>query len=1484
MKKPRLSGSFNVNATGADSLSTTDLFGEMTFGNSMGSLGPSISYSGQRMEMPGPDGIVVNGSGQRVGVSINGQVYLDDAGNDSLRASISRERYATGPFEDYATGYGIGADIGRFSGDLMKDMNGTTGSASYQFNDGSSLSAYGSDTGEYGINYTKNFADGGEVPERKTFATYQPSPRVDIFAESPEVFAGYLDEMGLPPEERARMEQMYYEKHRTVPLTPREEGRRVGEILPMSWPEGMTGSEALMSGKWEWDVPEAIRSLYDAPAEGANVLGAAAAGVPVSKSKGEEAMTALAPVIMLGEVGGLSAERAIDRAQRRQSDAFFARHQPEYDPQDFVGGRYYHPTAAERAAFEADPMNAPLGQHVYDQNSTTARLMLEAGADPQDVFKAAGHMIPVPLRTALGKDYGYRLVQRVPPELIDEFRPGASAGLPVVRKDMKKYISGEFLVDDPAVGGPAIHVNQRLPKETQERTIAHEQAHGDLNEGSIGLDELGANGALMREDRFNQLAAIDQLMKETKDPAVLSALRRHRDNLRNMTPFEMYHRNPGEMLARLAEGDTSMAVRLTPIEALNPYIRPGTSFAGRVGDATATAILSDTYPLYGALEQVLGVPLAGADVHALVPMDLNKAIISTPDFVPTLTENVVEPVKKYAEGGVVAGAPNRAQAFKENFTPAPEENPYNILNLDPGAFQGALDELGLPPEERKRLEEAYFAKNSPIPMSPREPGRRVGEVLPASWPQGMSGAEALMSGNWEFDAPEFVRGVQDVPAEAVNVVNASVNGFPVDKERANAAMTGLASLITLPAPLRGPMRPNVVSMSGAGERPRGLGDNGGPALDDTPVAPTRTLDPRTGLYSPSYEAAKNLPQDVGTPQQMRAMLLNNGAKEEELVYSGVDRWLKEQPGNVTKQQLQDVLRVATMGDGSTGPMYAPQRLQASGALGNVNNIGYLRDRAAQDLYNNAINERNNRMDSYVRERGYAPVDLSDYNTFRSMSDRVMDMYSRSRGGAEVDGVPLPPASLERSIRVINRLLNWGASFDSPEVQQHIEAIRNNPEYVARPGEIPRYTDEVLGDPDSPVRRYPYRDSLPGDEYMAVMDRLDSMSDADIFEYFGMQPEDIKDAFVPGDTAYGSYAPSGLKDYFEDIYRFNDTGRGVVSEALSEGRGLFRNPHFADTPGGTADVMFHVRGGHLNTPEGPALHIAEVQSDIGQSLHKSPDSFYVPGVTPPVFQLDKKQRAMLSTYLNHAKTYKDLEIRADEGLSNLYENYFTDAGEWDKSKPGYQESVESLKALRDEKTRAEQTLLDYEEENHDFFQTLQEEFGTPRNMTFVNAFGGTFDPSTFESILAGREKPKKGYGNTSKQVALPFATSTNRWVDAALKNMLIKAAKEDVEWLTLPKGEDVAQYTYGDVDGQTEFYEKIVPNRLKGLYKKYLPGEPEFKTFTANGFNADATKQEVLGLRMTPEIKKYILENGLPSFRKGGVVDGSSLDLDIFAQG
>lgn len=825
------------------------------------------------------------------------------------------------------------------------------------------------------------------------------------------------------------------------------------------------------------------------------------------------------------------------------------------------------------------------------------------------------------------------------------------------------------------------------------------------------------------------------------------------------------------------------------------------------------------------------------------------------------------------------------------------ENPFSILNLDPDAFVAALDELGLQGEERKFLTDQYFAQSRALPMTSRPEGKTVRTILPIATPEGMTGAEALMSGDFDFTVPELLRGLYEGPAEAINVASAIGKGVPVTEEQVQQAGQIVPEMITGIGPATFAARslargvempdPSVVSMSGVG--PRGMGDNGGPAM-----TPQRYINPETGLYSPSYEAAKALPQEVGTAQQMRSMLLKAGAKEEELTYSGFDNWLRGKE-KVTKQEIEDVLGSAAAGydyggvDPYTGATTAAGNMpyvrvsnKADAGVTGVQgtSLGDMQDAIYERMLQDYNAERRGRLISGLQDRGYSFPQITDEASFRDFAARTRQQFNAQGPGYR--GPRVPASVINNISRIESRLTNYDEDFNSPSVQWTLQnGILNNTEAMIRPDGSVTYTYDAIADefPNENPTLNLSRGSMPPEvQYQA--NRAYGMSAEQAADYLGIDVDEVLSSFSPGPSRYGAYVMPGMKNYSENLYKFDDAGRGVLSGIESLGVRRFDQPHFSEPKSPT---MFFTLTGELNTADGPAYHIAQLQSDIGQSYRKNPERFFVPGKDPTAVELTKSQKAVLQEYLNKAKEVEGLNNDVSNSLDRLYSSYLDeDTGGLRKDDPGYEEMAAGIREGRQRWVDLSDSLIDFEIQNSDLFRTIEDFYGDVPTMRRTRVGGDDFSTGRLEEILSGKAAPKKGSGLSQKAAALPFATSTNRWVDTALKSELIKAAKSNAEWFTLPRGEDVQKYTGGDPKGQAKFYEGVVPNRLKNLAKDFLPEGVEFRNIRAMGYGPKAPEYEVFGLRLTPEVKKAILEGGFPSFAKGGPVQGSSLDVDVFA--
>lgn len=368
-------------------------------------------------------------------------------------------------------------------------------------------------------------------------------------------------------------------------------------------------------------------------------------------SKAREAMlgdvmnvASVVPVIRGGTKAVGTASKAVDAAQRDAAKQFFRETRPTFDPSSASDARFYHPSRPENAMMANNPTAS---EQMYLAAVTEAEKLLNSGTSPQAVQEMTG-IVPVPLRTATGGDHGYRLIAALDPEDYTAYRPVSNLDIDVKMDDtLGRNEAGYFGRREG--GRPwqyTIGINPKLSAAEKANTLTHEMTHGDLMEGHLGWNEYGSNPNAAFDQKMDSLKLLDSLISTSKTADEKDMYRSMRQELADMTSYELYSRNPGEMLARLSEGNSTMAKRLTPSQVINPYIAPG-SIPKRYSAAIETLLRSEQRPYMQALIKKFGEKLPSFlqayDPHLDVPMDMDKAVIADPNYSPLNPARVVNP-------------------------------------------------------------------------------------------------------------------------------------------------------------------------------------------------------------------------------------------------------------------------------------------------------------------------------------------------------------------------------------------------------------------------------------------------------------------------------------------------------------------------------------------------------------------------------------------------------------------------------------------------------------------------------------------------------------------------------------------------------------------------------------------------------------------------------------------------------------------------
>jgi hypothetical protein len=134
----------------------------------------------------------------------------------------------------------------------------------------------------------------------------------------------------------------------------------------------------------------------------------------------------------------------------------------------------------------------------------------------------------------------------------------------------------------------------------------------------------------------------------------------------------------------------------------------------------------------------------------------------------------------------------------------------NILDMEPDAFEGALQELGLEPEREQFLRDEYAKKNTvsgqmlgAFQSATAVPeGKERASVLPMIKPEGMSGIEAIRTGQAELAAPGMLTGSVEEPMKAMTTAEKVNLGIDASQEELQQAAQMGAMVGTLGAGIK----------------------------------------------------------------------------------------------------------------------------------------------------------------------------------------------------------------------------------------------------------------------------------------------------------------------------------------------------------------------------------------------------------------------------------------------------------------------------------------------------------------------------------------------------------------------------------------------------------------------------------------------------------------------------------------------------------
>ena len=622
------------------------------------------------------------------------------------------------------------------------------------------------------------------------------------------------------------------------------------------------------------------------------------------------------------------------------------------------------------------------------------------------------------------------------------------------------------------------------------------------------------------------------------------------------------------------------------------------------------------------------------------------------------------------------------------------------------------------------------------------------------------------------------------------------------------------------------------------------------------------------LFSPSLKAANEITQDKGSYEQLRAMMIKNGAKADELEWSGADEFFQGQ--KTTKQEIADYLE-------ANDPRLVPEVRQAEGVLGgNAEQIDVI------DAVNEAMEDGPMVSDRVEELRGFARDNVYE--------DSNYDFEFRSRYG--------DPSLIEDS-DIPEMAAKSGKTVDE------FEDLTETADYyfVNEDGSVKFFV------PNKEIDNANLRDDALNEEVLThiyggedgLNKYLENVVRNDLEEQFRMDPPGFladyridSPGLAEGETQYSSFFPEGGSDYTEKLYQYRDpTGRIPIDMVAG-------SSHFGDSDLGT---IFHTRQADYPVEGGgTARYIGEIQSDPQQKIGDRTSKTYEQSLAARDIEILKEKMRGLSE--------KDTLIKAD---------MFSNMDEFDRNRLGYEASIYDLnqyirsgkdflppsrmdkyKGIAEIPLSGEMTDLQEEAVNNFIrmlpfrgkdwsadseAQSIVSKYllsnpvdWLPNN--FRNEFSNVSADSMERALDMGEiqneiiKKRSTTYNDTGRYQGKggPLMSSQNKWVDQAINQSILDAVNDpSVDYLTFPNDvEAIGQVggTSNPKEGTVNFYIRDVQNRLKKILGKFDKNVPIEEVNLERG-GGDSLPYGTLpfpskGIKVTPEFREAVRKKGVPT--------------------
>ena len=597
------------------------------------------------------------------------------------------------------------------------------------------------------------------------------------------------------------------------------------------------------------------------------------------------------------------------------------------------------------------------------------------------------------------------------------------------------------------------------------------------------------------------------------------------------------------------------------------------------------------------------------------------------------------------------------------------------------------------------------------------------------------------------------------------------------------------------------------------------------------------------LFSPSLRAARELKQEKGSYEQIRATMIKNGAKADELEWSGADDMFSGK--KVTKDEIIDYLE-------KNDPRLVPNISKADGVLGSEGGAMDMRE-AVDDVMEDrpAVGEWMGEEQDLLEDMLY---DGDDYFSPTELGDEELERLAVEMGTNSDD----------------LRGKQWVYKDDDGNI------------------EFFNYSDDAL------AHQFGGRDSLSEELERSVRLRLEDEFDYDPPDFMSRYHVENPNALEAGDTQYSEYFPEGGTDYSENLFQYRDPTERIGIDVIAGSN------HFGSQDAGT---IFHTRHADYVDENGDTVrYVGEIQSDpqqritdsdaitsYGQSLQEEEMSALRYDIKFIGIEGLEEQRIVFGSQMNEFELSKLMHeasiFRLNQNLKNPNSYNARRASEL---------GVEGEIPFSGEMTDAQETLLNeyIGEGGNPYRGRSWLRSKDAQDKVYEYLVGSEVDwlpESTKKRIfdiaddVANRQQKlqkqvvdleKQAYagdvaqGNKTLKPGGPFMTSQNKWLDEALRRSIYDAVNDpDVDYLAFPNDPDAIAKVGGRSEakeGTINYYQRDVQNRLKKLLKSFSK-DVSVGEINIVGDGMSNSYFSSKGFELTPEFKDAVRKKGIPTY-------------------